>query len=393
MIIRSGQGSGDERFRVEEVDLRGNFSGEESHHGKHGFDGAGGTEGVAGGGFGGAELGVSSGKNAVEGGGFGAVVEWCAGAVGVDVADFHRTGTGLVDGLPHGMFERSAVGGGLGEVVEIGAVTVAVEVAEDDSAALAGVAGFFENQKSGALPEHEAPASAIERTAGVGGQRLQAVESGEDQFAKGVIAAGENDVGQTGADEVGGVPDGIGAAGAGVGHSHDGTIEPESIVNRGDLLLRLVVGDEGSLPRGGLLPDFAGELFAFFHAAGGGADGHFQTRQRALSVTVEQAGLLQSFGGGGDGESGGAAEALELFFAKGNRPGGQFGLGALGDAATLDGYDSERRACVFPGAETRPSGWRVRAQGGDTAEAGDGDTLNFAGGHVGNIVGAVVDGE
>ena len=251
------------------------------------FDGAGGTEGVTEGGFGRTEFGRTGAEDAVERLGFGAVVEGCAGAVGVDVADLRGSDAAFFERLSHGAFQRGTVGRGLGEVMRIGGVSVTGKVAEDWRTAGTGAVSFFEDKKRGAFAEHESAATTVEGTASIGGEGLESIETGEDEFGQRFVTAGKDQVCHARAEKICGVADGVGAAGAGVGDGHDGSVEPEGVMDRADLCLGLVVGDAGGLAAARLAPKHAEEFFALFHTAGGGADGHFEARLRGASIRVE----------------------------------------------------------------------------------------------------------
>ena len=85
--------------------------------------------------------------------------------------------------------------------------------------------------------------------------------------------------------------DGVAATGTGVGHGHDRPIKAEGVVDRADLRLGLVLGDARGLAGAGFTPECTEEFFALLHAAGGGADRHFESGQNAAVIRIEQAGF------------------------------------------------------------------------------------------------------
>ena len=122
-------------------------------------------------------------------------------------------------------------------------------------------------------------------------KRLETVKTGTDKFAQRLVAACQDDIRHPAADKVRGVADGIAATGAGIGHCHNRSIETEEIMDRAGLRLGLVLGDARGLAGAGFAPECAEEFFALFHAAGGGADRHFESGQQAAVIRIEQAGF------------------------------------------------------------------------------------------------------
>ena len=99
---------------------------------------------------------------------------------------------------------------------------VAVHFAVDAGAAGLGVLQFFEHQQPGAFAEDEAVAVAVEGATGVGrivvplGKRPHGGEGAQaDVRQRGLAAAGDDHVGLVAADQLEGVADGVGGAGAG----------------------------------------------------------------------------------------------------------------------------------------------------------------------------------
>jgi hypothetical protein len=119
-------------------------------------------------------------------------------------------------GGAHHLDQRRAVRLRLREMKEIGGVPVAGQVTKGRNAAPLRVFARFENEKPGGLAKEQAGAVEVEGAAAVDRRGLEAIETGEDEFGQRFETAREDAVGGAHGDQVGGVADGVGSAGAGV---------------------------------------------------------------------------------------------------------------------------------------------------------------------------------
>lgn len=268
----------------------------------------------------------------------------------------------------------------LGEVVDVGAGAVAGDLGDDGGAAVACRLEWFDGEDCRAFAEGEAVAVFVERAGDGRGERLEGIETGEDEQAEGIVAAGDGAIGAAGCHEIRRVADGVRAGCAGVGDDGCGTADPEGVAEGVGLVLWLVAVDAGRLAT--VLVVAGGELavvgFAEFHGAGRGAE--HQRGGRAGSGFP--AGVADGLGAGVDEHGGSAIEPLLLACGQ-VVPGEGFGevdlacpAGALpggveqGDFA--DGAAAGSKACgvVLP-AET---------DGADDTGTGDDDAAAWGAG-------------
>ena len=209
----------DFRNRLLKIELRRKLPRPQCLDGEKRLDGSGRAERVADGGLGGTDAGLTErvAKKVRVGLGLDAVVDRRRGPMGVDVADLRGRDPGLGRGGAHDLDQRRAVRLGLREMKEIGGVAVAGQVAKRRRPAPLRVLVRFENQKRGRLAEKQAGAIEIEGPAAVGARGLEAIEPDEDQFGQRLKTAGQHAVGRADGNQIGGMADGVGAAGAGVG--------------------------------------------------------------------------------------------------------------------------------------------------------------------------------
>src|SRR5260370_29314268 len=106
----------------------------------------------------------------------------------------------------------------------------------------------FQRQDGRAFPKRETVALRVERPALRGRKRLERIEAGEDQLAQRIVTAGEDALGLPGADERGGVPNGVGAGSAGVADDRERAAESKGLAQFAGLALRLVFHHPGRLP-------------------------------------------------------------------------------------------------------------------------------------------------
>ena len=161
-------------------------------------------------------------EDGFHGRGFGHVAQGGACAVGVDVIDIAGIDAGIFKRLRHGVCGGHAVLIGSGDMSAVATDAVPVHFGVDSRAAGFCVLEFFQDQQAGAFAENKAVAVAIEGSAGFfgivvalgqgahGGKGAQA-----DGRKRGLAAAGNGDVDFAVADELKGVADGVGCAGAG----------------------------------------------------------------------------------------------------------------------------------------------------------------------------------
>ena len=95
----------------------------------------------------------------------------------------------------------------------------------------------FQNEKCGGLAEKQTGAVEIKRAAAVGARGLKAIEADEDKFGQCLKAAGKDAVSDAGGNQIGGVADGVGSAGAGVGEDDGVSGKTERLLDVEDLLL------------------------------------------------------------------------------------------------------------------------------------------------------------
>ena len=109
-------------------------------------------------GFGGADRqrGGSRPGPAIDGGGFCAVVEQCAGAMGVNVINIRRAHAGALASQRHGRHRAVSLRLGLGEMIGINGGAVADEFGQDDSASPARAVERFEGKDRRAFAQGQA---------------------------------------------------------------------------------------------------------------------------------------------------------------------------------------------------------------------------------------------
>jgi hypothetical protein len=164
---------------------------------------------------------------AIDGGSLCAVVEWCAGSMGVDITHLRRGNTRVVARFRHGEIRGVAEWMRLREMVHIGGGAVAGDFAQDAGAPPAGVVKTFERQKPRPLAQSQAVTVDIERPALGGRKRLQGIEAGEDQLTERVVSTGQNPFGTPVANLFPRVSDGVRPRGAGVGNDGDRSLETQ----------------------------------------------------------------------------------------------------------------------------------------------------------------------
>ena len=189
----------------------------EGFDGEDGLHDWGGTEAVAGDGFGGDEW-WWGGEGGAEGGGFCGVVGGGAGAVGEDEADGGGGEVGGAEGGVDGALEPIAFGVDGGHAFWGGEERPAAECGERGSAAAGGGAEGFEDEHGGTGAGDEPVAVWEERAAGGVGEDPGGGERGGDERVEGVVgAAGDHGVGVAEGDLFCGCGDGEGTGGAGGG--------------------------------------------------------------------------------------------------------------------------------------------------------------------------------
>ena len=128
---------------------------------------------------------------------------------------------------------------------EIGGVAVTGQPTQRRGSAASRVPARFEDEKRGGFAEEQAGAVQVEGPAFFDGRGLETIEADEDQLGQRFEAAGQNAVGRADGNQVGGVADGVGAAGAGVGDDDGWTRKAERLLQIEDLLLRQDNGRPG----------------------------------------------------------------------------------------------------------------------------------------------------
>ena len=277
------------------------------------LDGAGGAEHVAVHGLGAADDGAAClflAEGFLDGGRLALVVEWCAGAVGVDVEVLAGLEGGLFECEAHGFGGAASLGVGGGVVVGVAGVAVAAYLGVDFGAALAGELFAFKYQYAGAFAEHEAAAAAVKRQrgghgVGGGGEGLHVGEAADGHVADGGFgAAGDDGVGASLADEAVGFADGVGAGGAG---GDDGQVGALGVVGDGHVAAGDVgdhLGDEEGRDAADAAIDEVGVLaFEGLYAAHAAADGGAEAA--GVDVVADaQAAVVHGLAGGGEGVEG-----------------------------------------------------------------------------------------
>ena len=143
----------------------------------------------------------------------------------------------------------------------------------------------FQRQNGRPFTQRQTVALSVERPALRGGKRLERIEAGEDQLAQRIVTAGEDALGKPGADQRGGVPNGVGAGSAGVADDRHRTAEAKGLAQFQGLALRLILHHARRLlaVAEGFADCLAKIIFPHSHPAAGRAEHHRQIFRRRPS--------------------------------------------------------------------------------------------------------------
>lgn len=292
---------------------------------------------------------------ALDGEGFGDIVQRSAGAMGIDIVDFVRTKPGHGTGGGHAGEGGLSLRMRLGEVMQVGGGTGAGNFGEHRGAPRPGVVEAFQNDQAGTFPQRKAIAVGIKGPGHRGAEGLQGIEAGENQLAEGIVTSAQHGGRIAAPDQTGGMGDRIGSRGTGIGNNREGSVDSESPLHHGGLLLGLVKNGPGGLaPRGwrsclGLTV----KGFPERHASGGGAehDGKF---------CQSKAGGREGFPGGVKQEMGAALHPCEVAGARAGRRHGKLDFTGGGDALAGDIEQGDRPQGDLAG----PEGVRIHLPAG-----------------------------
>ena len=143
--------------------------------------------------------------------------------------------SGLGQGAPRGADAALPARRGQRDVHRVGGRAVAAQLGEDADAALARVVELLQHEHRGALGDHEAVTTLVERPARAFGivvaprQRAHRVESSDQRLVDGCLgAAGEHHVGVVADDHLGGLADGMPGGGTGADSGEVGAARAEA---------------------------------------------------------------------------------------------------------------------------------------------------------------------
>ena len=227
--------------------------------------------------------------------------------MGVDIIDFVRTKPGHGTGGGHAGEGGIALGMRLGEVMQVGGGTGAGDFGEHRGPARPGVVEAFQQDQAGAFTERKAIAVGIEGPGHRGAESLQGIKSGENQLAERIITTAKHGGRIATPDQTGGVGNGIGPGGTGIGDDRERSADSESPLHHRRLLLGLIENGPGGLAvrgrrsRVGLTVKGLPQR----HAPGRGAEDDWEFCQG-------QAGGGESFPGGVEQEMGAALHPLKV---------------------------------------------------------------------------------
>ena len=154
---------------------------------------------------------------------FNAIIDRRCGPVGVDVTDLRWGNPGLGRRMLHHLDQRRAFGLRLRQVKKIGGVAVTGQLTQGHGSASLCVFTRFKNEKRRGFAQEKAGAIKIEGTAALHRCRLEAIETNKDKLGQGLKASGQDTIGGTRGNHIGGVTDGVGATGAGI-RNDDGSV-------------------------------------------------------------------------------------------------------------------------------------------------------------------------